>query len=101
MADHDSPVAAAVVDQASHLADKLPLCPDVHERIGTHGVAESPARKRKRRVAIAARALAARGRKAAREPDLREIQIRKHRSRRGKIEKRARQMSGAAAEVDG
>ena len=53
---------AAVVDEPLHLADELPLRPDVHERVGAHREAERAARERHRRVAVAADRLAARAR---------------------------------------
>ena len=37
-----------------HLADELPLRPDVHERVRAHREAEGAARERQRRVAVAA-----------------------------------------------
>ena len=87
--------------QPLHLPDELALRPDVHERVGAHGVAERPAREGHRRIAVAAHRLASRRGETPRQPDLREIQVGQHRRRRREVQQRPRQVSRSAADVDG
>ena len=86
--------------EAHHLGGKQPFRPDVVEGVGAGDEPERRLREGQRRVRVAADGLAARRRESAREPELRERQIRENGRAGRDLGERPRQVSGSAADVD-
>ena len=81
--EHGARLAGAI-DEPRQVGDELTLRPDIHERVDAHREAEGAARKRHRRVAVAADRLAAWRGEPASQPHFREIEVGEHRRLRAR-----------------